>query len=205
MLVSQASKFQKGSANQRAKHLLGNGLLTADGALHAGRRRLIQPAFARQRLEDCGPAIVARARAMCERWSQDQVVDVMRSMGALTFGIVGETVIGAAVEPLFEGVRQAVSEATHRDERYFDRPTVFDPDRWVHGRQDDRPRLAYLPFGAGPRSCIGESFGLMEGVLLLATIAKRWRLRPVDAAFPEIEPRITLRPRQPVRLRVSAI
>ena len=92
----------------------------------------------------------------------------------------------------------------HRDDRWFDRPHDFAPDRWFPGRPTDTPRTAYFPFGAGPRSCVGESFAWMEGVLLLATIAQRWKLRPVSA-FPDIELRITLRPRQRVLLRASAI
>ena len=405
VLMAHAQKFQKSSANQRAKHLLGNGLLTADQPLHAERRKLIQPAFARARLEECGPAIVAHARALCGRWSDGEVVDVIDAMGRLTFGVVGETIVGAPVGPLFEQVRDAVSAATasvdplvslvaplrrvhvaharlravvetvlaraassaaespsaepssvnasvapssvapssvapssvgrdfsratsrgeallsllspdpspeqrlddvltillaghdtmtsaltwtwlllashpgvearlreelasvlgardaeaadvaklvyvravlaeslrlyppawvlarqaveahhfeegdvpagtlvlvsqyllHRDARHFDRSGAFEPERWLHGRQADQPRLAYFPFGAGPRSCIGESFAWMEGVLLLAAIAQRWKLRPVDAAFPEIEPRITLRPRPPVLMRVRSV
>jgi cytochrome P450 len=370
VLVSHSDTFRKGPANDRARHLLGNGLLTADGALHAARRAAIQPAFARKRLEDCSPLIVARTRAMCDTWTDTQVVDVTGAIGALTFGIVGEAVIGAAVEPLFEDVRRAACDATasvdplvslvaplrevrvaqerlraiveklvshagsrsasggllsllhtpdsdpmlraqliddvltillaghdtitsaltwtwlllsshagveeklraeldsvlgdreatardlpdlvytrgvlaealrlyppawvlarhaveahqfaggevpagalvlvsqyllHRDERYFARPDVFDPDRWQGSGKPDRPRLAYFPFGAGARSCIGEAFAWMEGVLVLATIAQRWRLGPLGTAFPDIEARITLRPRQRVLLRASAI
>lgn len=376
VLVSHAAAFQKGRANQRAKRLLGNGLLTADAELHGERRRVLQPAFARRRLEECGSVIVARARTMRDAWRPDQIVDVTQSMGKLTFGIVGETIVGASVDSLFDEVRQVVAAATasvdplvsliapmrsvriaqvrlrrlvetlmaragdpsavraplsregsllsllrvhdtepesaaqriddlltillaghdtmtsaltwswlllssrpdveealqkelssmlggrdasaadvpglvytrailaealrlyppawvlarhaveehqfdegrvppgalvlmsqylvHRDERWFDRPRDFDPDRWLPGRQTDKPRIAYFPFGAGPRSCIGESFAWMEGVLLLATIAQRWKLRPVSA-FPDIDLRITLRPRQRVLLRASAI
>jgi cytochrome P450 len=368
VLVTQTARFPKGSANQRAQHLLGNGLLTAEGAIHAGRRRLIQPAFARQRLEEYAPSMVARTRAMSERWSHDQIVDLTRSLGELTFGIVGEAIVGAPVGAAFEPVRHAVAEATasidpllslvaplrgvrviqarlraiaaalatpgelsipegsllsllnghdagaesrdqrlddtltillaghdtitsaltwtflllslnprieeqmlaelscvlggrdasaddlpkltytraafseslrlyppawvlarqaldahdldegtvpagaivlvsqyllHRDARYFERPLSFEPDRWLAPRDVNRPHLAYFPFGAGPRSCIGEAFGWMEGVLVLATIARQWRLRPVAAAFPQVEARITLRPRQSVLVRAS--
>ena len=369
VLVSHSNTFRKGPANERARHLLGNGLLTADGALHAARRAAIQPAFARKRLEDCSPLIVARTRALCAEWVDNQVIDVTGAIGRLTFGIVGEAVIGAAVEPLFEDVRRAARDATasvdplvslvaplrkvrvaqdrlraiverlvshagshgasggllsllgaadsngsraqliddvltillaghdtitsaltwawlllsshagveeklraelasvlgdrevtagdlpdlvytrgvlaealrlyppawvlarhaveahpfadgevpagalvlvsqyllHRDERYFARPEVFDPDRWRGSGESNRPRLAYFPFGAGARSCIGEAFAWMEGVLVLATIAQHWRLRPLDTAFPDIEARITLRPRQRGLLRASAI
>jgi cytochrome P450 len=369
VLVSHAATFEKGRANQRAKRLLGNGLLTADAALHAERRKVIQPAFGRHRLDECASVIVTRARAMRDAWTSGQLVDVTRSMGELTFGIVGEAIVGAPVDALFAEVKQAVSAATasvdplvslvaplrdvrvaqmrlrrvverllaragparegsllwllrlhdapesavqrsddvltillaghdtmtsaltwawvllsshpdaeatlhaelagvlagrnasaadvpllvytrsvlaealrlyppawvlarhaveayrfdegevppgalvlmsqyllHRDARWFDRPTVFDPARWLPERSPDRPRTAYFPFGAGPRSCIGESFAWMEGVLVLATIAQRWTLRAPagTAAFPGMELRITLRPRQRVVLRASA-
>jgi cytochrome P450 len=83
----------------------------------------------------------------------------------------------------------------HRDPRYFPNPSVFDPDRWLDERQAGRPKMAYFPFGAGPRSCIGEGFAWMEGVLLLATFAQRWRFRLADRRHPiRPHPKITLRP-----------
>ena len=370
VLVSRAAAFQKGRANQRAKRLLGNGLLTADNGLHAERRKTIQPAFARHRLDECASVIVTRTRAMRDAWTAGQVVDVTRCMGELTFGIVGEAIVGAPVDGMFEEVKRGVMDATasldplvslvaplrsvrlaqarlrqvvetllarraparegsllallllhdaapesavqrnddlltillaghdtmtsaltwawlllsshpdveaalhvelasvlggrdaaaadvplliqtravlaealrlyppawvlarhaveayrfdegevppgalvlmsqyllHRDGRWFDRPSVFDPARWLPERSLDRPRAAYFPFGAGPRSCIGESFAWMEGVLILATIAQRWKLQPTSdtAPFPGLDVRITLRPRQRVLLRASA-
>src|SRR6185369_8623513 len=67
----------------------------------------------------------------------------------------------------------------HRDPDYWPEPVRFDPERF---RPDApaRPKFTYFPFGAGPRQCIGESFAWMEGVLVLATIAQRWRLRLVS-------------------------
>jgi cytochrome P450 len=89
----------------------------------------------------------------------------------------------------------------HRDERFFSNATRFDPDRWLDAGQDTRPRMAYVPFGAGPRGCIGEGFAWMEGVLLVATFAQRWRLSlPADAAISP-DARITLRP--PLELRME--
>jgi cytochrome P450 len=86
----------------------------------------------------------------------------------------------------------------HRDPRTFPDPERFAPDRWRDA--DARPpKFAYLPFGAGGRSCIGEQFAWMEGMLVLATIAQRWRLEgPVGTVRPA--PRMTLRPAGPVRL-----
>ena len=84
---------------------------------------------------------------------------------------------------------------THRDARFFPDPLTFSPERWLS--PDQPPRLAYFPFGAGPRSCIGEGFAWMEGTLVLATLAGKWRLRSEGRAV-EPSPRITLRPRGPV-------
>jgi len=62
-----------------------------------------------------------------------------------------------------------------RDARYYSDPERFDPDRWTPAFKAQLPRFAYFPFGGGPRQCIGESFAWMELVLLVATIAQRWR------------------------------
>ena len=83
----------------------------------------------------------------------------------------------------------------HRDARFFSSPLTFDPSRWSSEEEQSRPKLSYLPFGAGKRSCVGESFAWMEGVLVLATLAQRWHLRLAGTAVAEIDPRITLRPR----------
>ena len=90
----------------------------------------------------------------------------------------------------------------HRDARFFSAPLTFDPDRWIDDRA--RPKMAFIPFGAGPRACIGEGFAWMEGVLLLATFAQRWRLRLRDGESAlRPDPKITLRP-PPVSLVVHA-
>src|ERR1051325_2179248 len=64
---------------------------------------------------------------------------------------------------------------THRDSRWFPDPHRFDPERWSPEETAQRPKFSYFPFGGGARVCIGERFAWMEGVLLLSTIAQRWR------------------------------
>ncbi|HYC92493.1 MAG TPA: cytochrome P450 [Thermoanaerobaculia bacterium] len=90
---------------------------------------------------------------------------------------------------------------THRDPRFWPDPERFDPLRFTPEAKAVRPKMAYFPFGAGPRICIGESFAWMEGVLLLATIAQRWKFERGE----DVEPQalITLRPRGPMLMRVS--
>ena len=83
----------------------------------------------------------------------------------------------------------------HRDPRWWADPLRFDPDRWGGPAERERPRFAYFPFGGGTRQCIGEHFAWMEGVLLLATIAQRWRFRLAPGAVPTTQPLITLRAR----------
>jgi cytochrome P450 len=80
----------------------------------------------------------------------------------------------------------------HRDARWFPDPSAFRPDRWPAGPE---PRHAYLPFGAGPRMCIGEPFAWMEAALLLATIGRRWELELSPDARVDLQPVVTLRPR----------
>jgi len=84
---------------------------------------------------------------------------------------------------------------THHDPRFFPEPFRFDPDRWRPEARAARPRFSYFPFGGGARQCIGEQFAWMEGVLLLSTLAQRFRFRLSPGTVVEPEPLITLRPR----------
>jgi cytochrome P450 len=86
----------------------------------------------------------------------------------------------------------------HRDARWFDDPDRFDPDRWDGDLARRLPKYAYMPFGGGPRLCIGNRFALMEAVLLLATIARRYRFTTLDPTPPVPFPTVTLRPRDGV-------
>ena len=83
----------------------------------------------------------------------------------------------------------------HRKPQLWEDPERFDPERFAPERAAERPRFAYIPFGAGPRICIGAAFAMTEAILILATIAQRYRLR-LKPGHP-IEPQglITLRPR----------
>jgi cytochrome P450 len=91
---------------------------------------------------------------------------------------------------------------THRDPRFWPDPERFDPLRFTPEAKASRPKMAYFPFGAGPRLCIGESFAWMEGVMLLATLAQKWRF----LRGPDVVPRplITLRPGSRMAMKVVA-
>ena len=92
----------------------------------------------------------------------------------------------------------------HRTPEYFPDPLRFDPDRFSPEQKAEREKFTYFPFGGGGRQCIGESFAWMEGVLVLATIAQRWRLRFTGDEPPVPQAKITLRPRGVVRMRLEA-
>lgn len=372
VLVTAAKKFQKGIALQRAKRLLGEGLLTSEGQAHLRQRRTIQPMFHRQQVQRFAETMVTHAARWRDSIAPNATIDVTDEMAALTLAIVGETLFSSNVQgdadevrdaltaavqsfgiaflpgiqfferlplPVFTRVRKSrerldrvihrviqerrndesaphdlVSmmlaardpenphaagmndsqirdeamtiflaghettanamawtwhllsiapqvEATlhaelahvldgrtpsvedvpkleytrsviaesmrlyppawtmgrraiethtiaghtiepgavvlfsqwivHRDPRWWPAPETFNPDRWAV--KSDRPKYAYFPFGGGSRICIGESFAWTEAILLLATIAQRWRF--VAGTPPVREPRITLRPK----------
>ena len=374
VLVTSARKFHKGVALQRAKRLLGEGLLTAEGQAHLRQRRTIQPLFHRQQVQRFADAMVTHAVRWRDSIADRSTFNMTDQMGALTLAIVGETLFSSNVQSDADEVRDALADAVqsfgaaflpgieffeklplpvfarvrkarerldrvilkvidnrrrggssdppsndlvsmllaardpenpsapgmsdmqirdeamtiflaghettanamswtwfllgsndgvekklhdeidrvlggrvpsvedvpkldytravaaesmrlyppawtmgrkaiephsigghaiardslvimpqwvaHRDRRWWPNAEAFDPDRWAV--KSDRPKYAYFPFGGGSRLCIGESFAWTELVLLLATIAQRWRFATVSP--PKPEPRITLRP-----------
>lgn len=92
------------------------------------------------------------------------------------------------------------SMAMQRQARWFPDPDRFDPDRWLPEAAAARPKFSYFPFGGGVRKCIGEPFAWMEGILLLATIAQRWRFELAPDAKIGLEPKITLRPKYGMKM-----
>jgi cytochrome P450 len=92
----------------------------------------------------------------------------------------------------------------HHRADYFPEPYRFDPDRFTPDREKALPRQAYMPFGAGPRICIGNHFALMEGQIVLAALAQRVRFDPLPGSRRvETEPLVTLRPRGGLPMRVQ--
>jgi cytochrome P450 len=82
----------------------------------------------------------------------------------------------------------------HRHRTLWDRPDAFDPSRFLLDTRSGIPRFAYLPFGIGPRTCIGSSFALQEAAFVLAVLTRQFEMRLLPAA--EVWPfqRVTLRP-----------
>jgi cytochrome P450 len=93
----------------------------------------------------------------------------------------------------------------HRDPRFWDDPMRFDPQRFTEENKARRLRFSYFPFGAGARQCIGEGLAWMEGVLILAFVARHWRLSLPPSAPRELplRPAISLRPNGGVHLRID--
>jgi cytochrome P450 len=90
-----------------------------------------------------------------------------------------------------------------RDPRWYDAPLRFHPDRWADGLASRLPKYAYFPFGGGPRLCIGNTFALFEAPLILAMIARRFRLSLATSSEIRIQPAVTLRPRDPIPMRIQ--
>jgi cytochrome P450 len=92
---------------------------------------------------------------------------------------------------------------THRNPAYWTEPEAFRPERWSNGETAGLPRGAYFPFGGGTRICIGEGFAWTEAILLLATLARRYRFRATDTTPVPLEPLVTLRPGRSIVMRVE--
>jgi cytochrome P450 len=100
-----------------------------------------------------------------------------------------------------KGTQALMSQwVVHRDPRLWAEPEQFKPDRWNEEATKNLPRCAYFPFGDGPRICIGNSFAMMEAVLLLATICQQFRLELVPDQKLRLVPSVTMRPRDGIKM-----
>jgi cytochrome P450 len=90
----------------------------------------------------------------------------------------------------------------HRNPSYWDDPETFDPDRFSPERGAARSRFAYLPFGDGPRICIGKAFAMMEAKIVLSMIYASFRPELASHEPIEVDPGVTLRPKRGVPMRV---
>ena len=105
-------------------------------------------------------------------------------------------------EPVAKGTRVWLCVfQMHHDARWFAEPERFDPERWLGGVT--RKKFSYLPFGAGPRMCIGQHFATAEAVLGLAEILRVFRFETVSDEEVKMDAWITLRPRGGVKLRLA--
>src|SRR5947209_20101683 len=110
VLVTHHERFQKGRALQRAKRLLGEGLLTSEGDFHRRQRRLAQPAFHRQRVNSYASVMAEFAEKTSAGWRDRQTLDISEEMTRLTLSIVGKTLFDADVESDADEVGAALTE-----------------------------------------------------------------------------------------------
>ena len=94
--------------------------------------------------------------------------------------------------------------AVHRYSKYWPNPEGFDPERFAPGMERTRPQHAYIPFGGGPRTCLGSRFAIMEAQLIMAMVVQRFQLDLVPGQIVEPEPMITLRPRGEILVELRA-
>jgi cytochrome P450 len=91
----------------------------------------------------------------------------------------------------------------HHNPKYYHEPDKFNPDRWTDEFKTHSPRFSYFPFGGGIRGCIGESFAWMEGILLIAALARKWQMRKVPSQRVKLDPAITLRPKYGMKMKLK--
>ncbi|MGA8059638.1 MAG: cytochrome P450 [Candidatus Binataceae bacterium] len=118
---------------------------------------------------------------------------------AISRNAIGEDEIGGyRVRPRTNII--ICSFVTHRHPAFWEEPERFDPERFSPERSQRRAGFAYLPFGGGPRICIGNAFAMTEAQLVVATMAQRYRMRLVPRHPVELHPLVTLRPRHGIRM-----
>lgn len=112
--------------------------------------------------------------------------------------IAGDILGGYPIPP--GGIVELSPYLMHRHPGFWPDPERFDPQRFTPQAVEQRPAFAYFPFGGGPRLCIGRDFAMLEAQLVLATVARRFRLRLQPGHPVELEPLITLRPRHGMKM-----
>ncbi|WP_115862878.1 cytochrome P450 [Halorussus litoreus] len=135
----------------------------------------------------------------------ERVVDESLRLYPPVPGIVREPVADDKVGDYRIPAGATVSMAqhvVHRDPRWYDDPMAFRPERWTDEFRQSLPPLAYFPFAAGPRRCVGDRFALLEARLVLATILQEYHLELVSSPSLDLRPSITARPRNPVWMRI---
>ena len=139
--------------------------------------------------EDGDVASLARVRA-----TLDEAMRLYPPAPSLSREAIGPDQLGEQYVPA--GAIVIVAPwVLHRHRKLWDAPEVFDPGRFMPGRRESIDRFAYLPFGAGPRICIGMGFALQEATLMLATILRQWRLDLAPGHVVEPVQRVTLKPK----------
>jgi len=93
----------------------------------------------------------------------------------------------------------------HHDSRFYKDPEEFNPDRWTPEMEAKLPEFAYFPFGGGPRRCVGEPFAWMEATLIIAMVARAWKMSLVPGEKYELRPRVGSRPKHGISLKLTKL
>jgi len=140
-------------------------------------------------------------------WTRAVVQEAMRCIPPV-WAIGREPIEDVDIGPyrIPKGTQILVSQwVMHHDPRWFPDPWSFKPQRWIDGLADRLPRFTYIPFGGGPRVCIGNHFGMLEAIAMLATIGQSWRLESTTDATLALNPSVTLRPGRPIHLTMRRL
>jgi cytochrome P450 len=150
--------------------------------------------------ERSAPAFEDLERLPYARMVADEALRLYPPAYVFSRRAVGEDQLGPFRMPA--GAHIVISPyALHRHPDYWPEPDAFRPERFAPDAPSDRPKHAYIPFGGGPRICIGNSFAMMEHAIVLGAVARRWRLESIPGHEVRTEPRITLRPRGGLPMR----
>jgi cytochrome P450 len=148
------------------------------------------------------PAFAHIERLTCTRRVIDETLRLYPPAWAFSRQALGDDEIGGYRVPRGSLVF-LVPFVVHRRPKLWPDPERFDPDRFTAEHESARPRFAYIPFGGGPRGCIGSQFALVEAQLIVATIAQRYRIELEPNQDVRPEPLITLRPAPGIRAIIS--
>ena len=144
------------------------------------------------------PAFAHVERLTCTRRAIEETLRLYPPAWGFSRQALGDDEIGGYRVPRGSLVF-LVPFVIHRRPKLWPDPERFDPDRFTPEHESARPRFAYIPFGGGPRGCIGSQFAMVEAQLIVAAIAQRYRIELVPDQDVRPEPLITLRPAPGIR------
>jgi cytochrome P450 len=182
LLVEHANDFDKGEIPHKVfRSVTGNGLFINEGEAHRRQRKLMSPFFQPRHIVSYAETMVRYVEEAQQHWRDGDAIDMDREMMALTMSLVGKVLFNADI----------FTEA-------------FCPERFAPEQEKQLPRSAYIPFGGGPRICIGNHFALMEGQLLLATLAQRVTFELAPNLSLELDPNksLTMRTKNTIKMIV---
>lgn len=151
----------------------------------------------------CGEALPTDAQLREQTYLRQVIEEAMRlyppAWTTSRTAIEDDVILGY---PVPAGTDVMVSpHVMHQNPRYWDTPTRFDPDRFAPEARDRRPKFAYIPFGGGPRSCIGSNFAMMEMQIAITSLLQSFDLELAETGPVEREAVISIRPKNGIRFR----